>query len=216
MCGVIEALGSSTREILLLRSIYNSRYSRGESAQRCADLGRTKHNMLCLASSFTLLPRVWRQRRLIRNIERPFFCCALIETRCPLHTARTPHARARGQQQGVSCYVLEMFTENLEPETVMPFLEPLMTRLVQMLQTPKRGVKVRTYIYIYIYSRWSCRTKPLSSATLLLLAGRLTRLGVFCGLAVRVCLVSLFNHVVSPVPSPLFRVVVVFHCVHIS
>ncbi|CAN0038989.1 unnamed protein product, partial [Hapterophycus canaliculatus] len=43
--------------------------------------------------------------------------------------------------KGVSCYVLEMFTENLEPETVMPFLEPLMTRLVQMLQTPKRGVK---------------------------------------------------------------------------
>lgn len=38
--------------------------------------------------------------------------------------------------------MLEMFTENLEPETVMPFLEPLMTRLVQMLQTPKRGVKV--------------------------------------------------------------------------
>ncbi|CAM9255040.1 unnamed protein product [Laminaria digitata] len=34
-----------------------------------------------------------------------------------------------------------MFTENLEPETVMPFLEPLMTRLVQMLQTPKKGVK---------------------------------------------------------------------------
>ena len=41
----------------------------------------------------------------------------------------------------MSCYVLEMFTENLEPETVMPFLEPLMTRLVQMLQTPKKGVK---------------------------------------------------------------------------
>lgn len=35
-----------------------------------------------------------------------------------------------------------MFTENLEPETVLPFLEPLMLRLVQMLQTPKRGVKV--------------------------------------------------------------------------
>lgn len=52
------------------------------------------------------------------------------------------HAR----KQGVSCYVLEMFTENLEPETVMPFLEPLMTRLVQMLQTPKRGVKVRHYL----------------------------------------------------------------------
>ena len=45
-------------------------------------------------------------------------------------------------KQGVSCYVLEMFTENLEPETVMPFLKPLMTRLVEMLHTPKRGVKV--------------------------------------------------------------------------
>ncbi|CAM9783964.1 unnamed protein product [Ascophyllum nodosum] len=43
--------------------------------------------------------------------------------------------------KGVSCYVLEMFTENLEPETVMPFLKPLMTRLVEMLHTPKRGVK---------------------------------------------------------------------------
>ena len=45
-------------------------------------------------------------------------------------------------EKGVSCYVLEMFTENLEPETVLPFLEPLMTRLIQMLQTPKRGIKV--------------------------------------------------------------------------
>lgn len=49
--------------------------------------------------------------------------------------------------QGVSCYVLEMFTENLEPETVMPFLEPLMTRLVQMLHTPKKGVKVRWLLF---------------------------------------------------------------------
>lgn len=44
--------------------------------------------------------------------------------------------------------MLEMFTENLEPETVMPFLEPLMTRLVQMLQTPKRGVKVRLLLLL--------------------------------------------------------------------
>lgn len=40
-----------------------------------------------------------------------------------------------------------MFTENLEPETVMPFLEPLMTRLVQMLHTPKKGVKVRLALF---------------------------------------------------------------------
>ncbi|CAM9780208.1 unnamed protein product, partial [Discosporangium mesarthrocarpum] len=45
--------------------------------------------------------------------------------------------------KGVSCYVLEMFCENLEPETVMPFLDPLMTRLVQMLHTPKKGIKAR-------------------------------------------------------------------------
>ena len=43
-----------------------------------------------------------------------------------------------------------MFTENLEPETVMPFLEPLMTRLVQMLQTPKRGVKVRSRVVVVV------------------------------------------------------------------
>ncbi|KAG5193038.1 armadillo-type protein [Tribonema minus] len=43
--------------------------------------------------------------------------------------------------KGVSCYVLEMFCENLQPDTVLPFLEPLMQRLVQMLQTPKRAVQ---------------------------------------------------------------------------
>lgn len=47
-----------------------------------------------------------------------------------------------------------MFTENLEPETVMPFLEPLMTRLVQMLQTPKRGVKVRVWLLSWRWWDW--------------------------------------------------------------
>src|SRR6476659_6492132 len=32
--------------------------------------------------------------------------------------------------KGVSCYVLEMFCENLQPATVLPFLNPLMSRLV--------------------------------------------------------------------------------------
>lgn len=39
---------------------------------------------------------------------------------------------------------------------MMPFLEPLMTRLVQMLHTPKKGVKVR----LSLFSVWlvtSCR-----------------------------------------------------------
>jgi hypothetical protein len=34
--------------------------------------------------------------------------------------------------KGVSCYVLEMFCENLQPATVLPFLPQLMNRLVQV------------------------------------------------------------------------------------
>jgi hypothetical protein len=43
--------------------------------------------------------------------------------------------------KGVSCYVLEMFCENLQPATVLPFLPQLMNRLVQ----------VRLYHYYQFY-----------------------------------------------------------------
>jgi hypothetical protein len=36
--------------------------------------------------------------------------------------------------QTTSCHVLEMFCESLDPESVLPFLNPLMTRLVVMLE----------------------------------------------------------------------------------
>jgi importin-4 len=40
--------------------------------------------------------------------------------------------------QTTSCYVLEMFCESLDPESVLPFLNPLMTRLAFMLQNAKK------------------------------------------------------------------------------
>ncbi len=40
--------------------------------------------------------------------------------------------------QTTSCYVLEMFCESLEPESVLPFLRPLMEKLVSMLQGATR------------------------------------------------------------------------------
>ncbi len=46
--------------------------------------------------------------------------------------------------KGVSCYVLEMFCENLEPRQVLPILEPLMNRLILMLETPKKSVQEMT------------------------------------------------------------------------
>lgn len=44
--------------------------------------------------------------------------------------------------QTTTCYVLEMFCENLQPETLRPFLNALLTRLASLLQSPQ---KVRTY-----------------------------------------------------------------------
>lgn len=44
--------------------------------------------------------------------------------------------------QATSCYVLEMFCERLEPEKVRPFLDHLVRKLVQMLETTsKRSVQ---------------------------------------------------------------------------
>lgn len=37
--------------------------------------------------------------------------------------------------QGASCYVLESFCENMTREQILPYLQPLMTRLVEMLQS---------------------------------------------------------------------------------
>lgn len=44
--------------------------------------------------------------------------------------------------QTTTCYVLEMFCENLQPETLRPFLNALLTRLASLLQSPQ---KVNTY-----------------------------------------------------------------------
>ena len=47
--------------------------------------------------------------------------------------------------QVTSCYVLEMFCESLDPESVLPYLNPLMTRLVQMLEhSTKKSVTEMT------------------------------------------------------------------------
>lgn len=40
--------------------------------------------------------------------------------------------------QTTTCYVLEMFCENLQPETLRPFLNPLLTRLASLLQSPQK------------------------------------------------------------------------------
>jgi hypothetical protein len=40
--------------------------------------------------------------------------------------------------QTTSCYVLEMFCENLQPATLRPFLTPLLTRLAALLQSPQK------------------------------------------------------------------------------
>ena len=40
---------------------------------------------------------------------------------------------AKHTVQGTSCYVLEMFCENLQPATLRPVLHPLLTRLAALL-----------------------------------------------------------------------------------
>jgi hypothetical protein len=42
--------------------------------------------------------------------------------------------------QSTSCYVLEMFLENLSRETLRPFLQPLLTRLMTKLTTVKTRI----------------------------------------------------------------------------
>eukprot|EP00640_Fibrocapsa_japonica_P000545 CAMPEP_0113942732 /NCGR_PEP_ID=MMETSP1339-20121228/8362_1 /TAXON_ID=94617 /ORGANISM="Fibrocapsa japonica" /LENGTH=1186 /DNA_ID=CAMNT_0000947279 /DNA_START=128 /DNA_END=3688 /DNA_ORIENTATION=- /assembly_acc=CAM_ASM_000762 len=49
--------------------------------------------------------------------------CVFVNLDDPTHTV-----------QGMSCYVLEMFCENMEPDMLMPYLDPLMTKLVGMLR----------------------------------------------------------------------------------
>ena len=43
--------------------------------------------------------------------------------------------------QGTACYVLEMYCEHLSKETLRPFLQPLLTRLGSILQSPKALIK---------------------------------------------------------------------------
>lgn len=43
--------------------------------------------------------------------------------------------------QGTSCYVLEYFCEGLQPETLRPYLNPLMHRLAALLQSQQRSTK---------------------------------------------------------------------------
>lgn len=40
--------------------------------------------------------------------------------------------------QSTSCYVLEYFCESLQPETLRPYLNPLMTRLANLLRSPQK------------------------------------------------------------------------------
>lgn len=43
--------------------------------------------------------------------------------------------------QGTSCYVLEYFCESLQPATLRPYLNPLMTRLANLLQSSQKSTQ---------------------------------------------------------------------------
>lgn len=43
--------------------------------------------------------------------------------------------------QGTSCYVLEYFCESLQPATLRPYLNPLMTRLANLLQSAQKSTQ---------------------------------------------------------------------------
>jgi len=43
--------------------------------------------------------------------------------------------------QGTCCYVLEMFCENLQPETLRPFLGPLMQKVIILAQAPQKAIR---------------------------------------------------------------------------
>lgn len=48
---------------------------------------------------------------------------------------------AKHTVQGTCCYVLEYFCEGLQPATLRPFLNELMTRLAGLLQAPLRSTQ---------------------------------------------------------------------------